>query len=81
MPLRMFLIGLGVLLILCGLLLVAVRMIGAGPLSRAKIPRTATPDATLEPKGRSGLFDLKAQGPGIGLAVLGIIFLIAAAAI
>jgi hypothetical protein len=76
MPPRMLLVGLGALLVLCGLVLIAVQIIRAGPMSRAG--RTAA-DVTLEPQGRSGLFDLKAQAPGIGLLALGTILLIAGA--
>lgn len=78
MPPRMVLVGLGALLVLCGLVLIAVRIMRAGPMSRAGRSRTAA-DVTLEPQGRSGLFDLKAQAPGIGLLGLGLVLLIAGA--
>ena len=80
MPSSMLFVGLGALLILCGLVLIAGRMIWAGPLSQARRSRTSPVDATLEPQGRSGLFNLKAHLPGIGLLAMGAILLIAAAA-
>jgi hypothetical protein len=76
----MLLVGLGALFVLCGVVLIAGRLIWAGPLSQPRRPRTSVPDATLEPQGRSSIFDLKPQLPGVGLLATGIILLIAAAA-
>ncbi|KAB0265948.1 hypothetical protein [Microvirga brassicacearum] len=77
----MFLVGLGALLVLCGVVFIAGRMIWAGPLSQARRSRTSIPGATLEPRGRSSIFDVKAQLPGIGLLAMGIVLLIAASAV
>jgi hypothetical protein len=79
MPSSMLLVGLGALLVLCGVVLIAGRLIWAGPLSQARRSRTAVPGATLEPRGQSGIFDIKAQLPGVGLLTIGIIVLLAAA--
>lgn len=81
MPSRMLLVGLGGLLVLCGVVLVAGRLIWAGPMSQARDPQNPVPGATLEPRGRSSLFDIRAQVPGVGLVAAGIVLLIAAAAI
>jgi len=75
----MSLILIGAGLILCGVLLVAVRMIRSGPLSRTQQADT-TRNPTLEPRGRSAVFNLKEHLPGIGLMGLGIVLLLAAAA-
>jgi hypothetical protein len=79
MPSSMLLVGLGALLVFCGVVLIAGRVIWAGPLSQLRHPRPSLPNATLEPRGRSGIFDVKAQLPGLGLMAIGIILLIAAA--
>ena len=81
MPSSMLLVVLGALLVLCGVVLVAGRLIWTGPMSQARRSRTSVPGATLEPRGRSGLFDIRAQLPGVALVVAGIVLLIAAAAI
>lgn len=80
MSLRMVLVGLGALLLLGGLVLIAMRMIGAGPLSRAQ-QQGPMADATLEPRGRSGMFSARAYFPGIGLVAVGTVLMIAAASI
>lgn len=78
MPTSMLLVGLGALLVLCGVVLVAVRVMKAGPLSRERRSRGAVED-TLEPRESRGLFDFREHLPGVVLIVLGIILLIASA--
>jgi hypothetical protein len=77
----MFLVGVGALLVLSGVVLVAVQALKSGRLSDARRPRSVVADASLEPKGRSGIFDLKAHWPGLGLITLGVILLITVAAV
>jgi len=76
----MLLVVLGGLLVLCGIGVVVGRLIWTGPMSQARRSRTPVPGATLEPSGRSGIFDMRAQLPGIGLVAAGFVLLIAAAA-
>jgi hypothetical protein len=76
----MVLVAVGALLVLSGVVLVAAQVIRRGRLSDARRPRSVSADASLEPVGRSGLFDFKAHAPGLALIVLGIIFLLATAA-
>jgi hypothetical protein len=80
MPSHMILIGLGAVLVVVGIALVAAQTLWAGRLSDARRPRSVAADASLEPRGRSGLFDLKAHWPGLALVTVGILLLITAAA-
>ena len=77
---NMILVGLGAFLVVVGVVLVAAQTLWAGRLSDARRPRSVVADASLEPRGRSGLFDIRAHWPGVGLAVIGIFLLITAAA-
>jgi hypothetical protein len=76
----MLLVALGGLLVLGGVVLIASQMLWSGRLSDPHRSRTA-PGVTLEPRGRSSLFDLKSHWPSFALIGLGVILLIAAAAI
>ena len=78
MPSSMLFVGLGALLILCGLVLMPGDDLGRA-LSQVRRSRTHG-RCHSRTQGRSGLFNLKAHLPGIGLLAMGAILLIAAAA-
>jgi hypothetical protein len=77
---HMILIGLGAFLVVVGIAVVAAQTLWAGRLSDARRPRSVVADASLEPRGRSGLFDLRAHWPGLAMVTIGILLLITAAA-
>jgi len=81
MPSSMLLVGLGALLVVGGVVLIATQMLWSGRLSDARRSRSAGPDATLEPRGRSSLFDLKTHWPSFAIISLGVVLLIAAAVV
>jgi hypothetical protein len=70
----------GAFLILCGVLLAAARTLGRGRLSEAKHGRGVSGD-TLEPRGSSAALRLKAGLPGLALAALGSLLLLAGAVV
>lgn len=74
----MALVVIGALLVIVGVALGAVRTAGRGRLSQPNTLATARPD-TLEPAGRGRRLSLKADLPGLGLAVLGAILIVAGA--
>ena len=71
----MLLIWLGALCVIAGIVMAALRTARRGRLSQ---PRSLTPDPapdTLEPKGRGDRLSLKADLPGIGLALFGAVLI------
>jgi hypothetical protein len=74
----MALVVIGVLLLVGGIALAAVRTAGRGRLSQPHAPSSAEPD-TLEPTGRGRLLSLKADLPGLGMAALGAVLIFAGA--
>jgi len=81
MPLNMGLIWIGALLVLCGVLFTAAKALGRGRLSGARSTRQGYVSDTLEPKGESARFPLRAIWPGLVLLALGALLLIAGATV
>jgi hypothetical protein len=68
----------GALFVIVGIALAGVRTAGQGRLSQANAQASARPN-TLEPSGKGRRLSLKADLPGLGLAALGAILLLAGA--
>jgi hypothetical protein len=71
----MFLIWVGALFVIGGVLFMATQAIWRGRLSDARRVQPTGSGATLEPRPRGGGFGLKANWPGLVLVVLGGILL------
>ena len=67
----MWLIGLGALLMVAGVVVASVTTARRGRLSQAEQPITHEERDTLEPTGRGRRLSLRSDLPGIGLALLG----------
>jgi hypothetical protein len=76
----MTLIWLGVFLVFCGVLQTAYQAIWRGRLSGRRRLRTGPRD-TLEPERPASGFGIKSNWPGLALVALGIVLLLAGAAI
>ena len=74
----MALVVIGALLVIVGIALAAVRTAGRGRLSQPGAASAARPN-TLEPTGAGRRLSLKADLPGLGLAVLGALLIVAGA--
>jgi hypothetical protein len=72
----MLLIWIGAFCVLGGVLFMASQSIRRGRLSDAGRSRSAVGADTLEPKGRTGAFSLKANWPGLALMIVGGILLL-----
>jgi hypothetical protein len=72
-------IGLGVILFVIGLVVVAAQPIWRARLSRG--PRQAAADGTLEPPRPGAGFGLRATWPGLALIALGVILMLLGAMI
>jgi hypothetical protein len=71
----MLLIWLGALMVITGIVMATLRTLRRGRLSQPRsLARDAHPD-TLEPSGRGDRLSLKADLPGIGLAVIGAVLI------
>jgi hypothetical protein len=79
MQLNMGLIWIGALLVLGGVLFTAAKALGRGRLSGARSARQGYASDTLEPKGESARFPLRAIWPGLVLLALGALLLLAGA--
>jgi hypothetical protein len=66
----------GALLVIAGVALAAVRTAGRGRLSQPNAQASTRPD-TLEPPGRGRRISLKADLPGLGMAALGALLILA----
>ena len=73
----MVLVVIGALFVIVGVSLAAIRTAGQGRLSQANTQAAARP--TLEPAGKGRRLSFKADLPGIGLAALGAILILAGA--
>lgn len=71
----MIVILIGALLVFGGVVFMAYVAIWRGRLSGASRRASTAESTTLEPKGRSAAFDLRANWPGFALIVLGSILL------
>jgi hypothetical protein len=74
----MALVVAGVLCVIVGVAMAAVRTAGWGRLSQPSTQSSVRPD-TLEPTGKGRRFSLKADLPGLGIAALGAILILAGA--
>jgi hypothetical protein len=80
------LIWIGALLLMAGLVFTAVRALGLGRLSEPRLTRapapgqTQTPGQTLEPRARNAGLHLTDSWPGLAMAGLGALLLLAGAA-
>lgn len=74
----MALVVTGVLLVIVGIATAAVRTAGWGRLSQPNTQTSVRP-STLEPTGKGRRFSLKADLPGLGMAALGAILILAGA--
>jgi hypothetical protein len=72
----MALVVIGAVFVIVGVALAAVRTAGWGRLSQ---PTTSARPTTLEPTGKGRRLSLKADLPGLGLAALGAILILAGA--
>ncbi|WP_082145734.1 hypothetical protein [Microvirga massiliensis] len=77
MQASMWLITLGTLLVISGIVLMAARAISGASLSDPG--RAGSPGSTLEPKHQTRGFELSANWPGFALVGLGAMVLLAAA--
>ena len=71
----MVLIGIGALLIICGVVLAANATLKRGQLSQAEEPISHAPRDTLEPSGQGRRLSFKADLPGLAMIAIGVIFL------
>jgi hypothetical protein len=74
----MAVVVIGALLVIVGVALAAVRTAGQGRLSQTGTETSARPD-TLEPTGTGRRLSLRRDLPGLGLAALGAILMVAGA--
>jgi hypothetical protein len=74
----MALVVAGVVLVIVGVALAAVRTAGSGRLSQPNAQTSVRP-TTLEPTGKGRRFSLKADLPGLGMAALGGLLILAGA--
>ncbi len=81
MQLNMGLIWIGALLVLGGVLFTAAKALRQGRLSEARSARQGYASDTLEPKGASARFPLRAIWPGLVLLALGALLLVAGATV
>ena len=81
MGLSMGMIWLGALLVLGGVVATAAKVLSLGRLSESRSPRAGMPGGTLEPQARSPGLRLRAIWPGLALAALGALLLLAGAVI
>lgn len=75
----MLLIGIGALLVVAGIVVMATATARRGRMSESKPAAAEAPSDTLEPSGRGRRLSLRADLPGIGLIALGAAFLLASA--
>lgn len=73
------LILIGVLLVIAGVVLAATNTIKRGRLSQAPGRGPDEPLDTLEPSGRGRRLSFKADLPGIGLVLIGVVLMFAGA--
>jgi hypothetical protein len=73
----MFVIYLGALFVLCGVLFMAAQPLWRGRLSAARRISSEIPGATLEPRHPGAGLGLKRNWPGLVLVVLGGVLLLA----
>ena len=76
----MTVILIGALLVICGVVYMAGKVIWKGRLSGASRQRTMVESTTLEPQTRGTAFDLKSNWIGLALVALGAVLLFAGAA-
>ena len=74
----MALVAIGALLVIVGVAMAAVRTAERGRLSQPG-PQTPAHPTTLEPTGRGRRLSLKADLPGLGMAALGVLLMLAGA--
>ena len=74
------LVGLGAVLVVIGVVLMAVSTLRRGRLSEPKARAPESPPDTLEPSGRGRRLSLRADLPGISLVAAGAVLLLIAAA-
>jgi hypothetical protein len=74
----MAIVVIGVLLVIVGVALAAIRTAGRGRLSQPNSPTSAKP-TTLEPTGKGRQLSLRADLIGLGMAALGAILILAGA--
>jgi hypothetical protein len=72
----MVLMVIGAMLVVAGVALAAFRTAGRGRLSQPNAPTSAQPD-TLEPPGKGRRLSFKADLPGLGMAALGAMLILA----
>lgn len=75
----MGLIGIGAILIVLGVVVATISTVRRGRMSQSETPVTHHERDTLEPMGQDKRLDLGADLPGIALAVLGGVLMIAGA--
>jgi hypothetical protein len=74
----MALVVIGALFVIAGIAMAAVRTAGWGRLSQRNTQTSVRPN-TLEPTGRGRRLSLKADLPGLGMAALGAVLILAGA--
>ena len=74
----MALVVIGALLVIAGIAIAALRTAGLGRLSQPKAPSSVR-TTTLEPTGKGRRLSLKADLPGLGIAALGALLILAGA--
>lgn len=74
----MALVVIGALFVIIGVAMAAVRTAARGRLSQPNTQTSARPN-TLEPTGKGRRLSLKADLPGIGMAALGVVLILAGA--
>jgi hypothetical protein len=77
----MVLVWIGALLIICGIVLAAGRVLWQGRLSDARRLGATGASATLEPQGRGRALHPKMHWPSIALVALGLVLILAETAI
>src|SRR5258706_7849715 len=73
----MFLIAIGALLVISGIVLAAVRTASRGKLSDPHATAPGTRSYTLEPLGRGRRLSIKADVPGLALMAIGALLIFA----
>jgi hypothetical protein len=74
----MALVVIGAVFVIVGIALAAVRTAGQGRLSQAETEASARP-TTLEPAGKGRRLSIRGDLPGLGIAALGAILMLAGA--
>lgn len=72
----MVLLATGVILVIVGIAMTAMRTADRGRLSQPNTEGTSTRPDTLEPTGKGRRLSLKTDLPGLGMAALGALFIL-----